>query len=237
VIASRLRKNIEIPTVEVSLITSKPLTFENAVGLRGFLGAQFPQESLFHHHKGDSLVYSYPRVQYKILQGQACIICLAEGIVVAEMLQPFHSIKLGSQVIRLENIQMTRKESSLGVSDGMIGYSFVTPWLALNEGNYKRYLRSRQLGRKKMLTKILIGNLISMSKGIGFTVPEPIKARVEVKEVPTVLKGTQMIGFVGTFSVNFEIPNLWGVGKSVSRGFGTVVRIESQKQSRKGEER
>lgn len=64
-------------------------------------------------------------------------------------------------------------------------------------------------------------------KGIGFTVPEPIKARVEVKEVPTVLKGTQMIGFVGTFSVNFEIPNLWGLGKSVSRGFGTVVRVEN----------
>jgi len=227
VIASRLRKNIEIPSVEVSLITSKPLSFENAEGLRGFLGAQFPQEPLFHHHKGDSLVYSYPRVQYKILQGQAWIICLAEGIAVTEMLQSFHSIKLGSQVIRVENIQMTRKESSLGVSVGMIGYSFVTPWLALNEGNYKRYLKSRPFSRKKMLTTILIGNLISMSKGIGFTVPEPIKARIKVREVPTVLKGTPMIGFVGTFSVNFEIPNLWGLGKSVSRGFGTVVRVEN----------
>ena len=33
-----------------------------------------------------------------------------------------------------------------------------------------------------------------------------------------------MLGFLGTFSVNFDIPNLWGLGKSVSRGFGTVVR-------------
>ncbi len=30
--------------------------------------------------------------------------------------------------------------------------------------------------------------------------------------------------FLGTFSVNFEIPDYWGIGKSVSRGFGTVVR-------------
>ena len=33
-----------------------------------------------------------------------------------------------------------------------------------------------------------------------------------------------MLGFIGTFSVNFEIPDYWGVGKSVSRGFGTVKR-------------
>ncbi len=34
-----------------------------------------------------------------------------------------------------------------------------------------------------------------------------------------------MLGFLGTFSVNFEIPDYWGIGKSVSRGFGTVKRV------------
>jgi len=29
-----------------------------------------------------------------------------------------------------------------------------------------------------------------------------------------------MLGFLGTFSVNFEIPDYWGIGKSVSKGFG-----------------
>lgn len=33
-----------------------------------------------------------------------------------------------------------------------------------------------------------------------------------------------MPGFLGTFSVNFEIPDYRGIGKSVSRGFGTVLR-------------
>ena len=31
-----------------------------------------------------------------------------------------------------------------------------------------------------------------------------------------------MLGFLGTFSVNFDIPDYWGIGKSVSRGFGTI---------------
>ena len=35
-----------------------------------------------------------------------------------------------------------------------------------------------------------------------------------------------MLGFLGTFSVNFEIPDYWGIGKSVSRGFGTVKRLK-----------
>ena len=79
--------------------------------------------------------------------------------------------------------------------------------------------------KEELLESILIGNIISMSKSLGYTVPEPIKANIEnIKEVPTSLKGTPMLGFLGTFSVNFEIPDYWGIGKSVSRGFGTVVK-------------
>ena len=112
-----------------------------------------------------------------------------------------------------------------------------------------------------------------MSKGLGYTVPEPIKANIipnfagvcgktcpvpslratakqslsdgiasslhssqkhletlaklgiiKLREVQTTFKSTPILGFLGTFSVNFEIPDYWGIGKSVSRGFGTVVR-------------
>ena len=36
-----------------------------------------------------------------------------------------------------------------------------------------------------------------------------------------------MLDFLGTFSVNFEIPDYWGIGKSVSKGFGTIKRINN----------
>ncbi len=103
---------------------------------------------------------------------------------------------------------------------------FLTPWLALNEKNYEKYQKYGTWAKKKeLLEKILIGNIISMSKSLGYTVPETIKANIgNLKEVNTSLKGNPMLGFLGTFSVNFEIPDYWGIGKSVSRGFGTVVR-------------
>lgn len=75
---------------------------------------------------------------------------------------------------------------------------------------------------------LCIGNIISMSKSLGYTVPAPIEANIHhLKEVKTCLKGTPMLGFIGTFSVNFEIPDYWGIGKSVSKGFGTVVKVNS----------
>ena len=33
-----------------------------------------------------------------------------------------------------------------------------------------------------------------------------------------------MIGFFGTFQVNFNLPDYIGLGKSISRGFGTIKK-------------
>jgi len=47
------------------------------------------------------------------------------------------------------------------------------------------------------------------------------------------------MGFKGTFSVNFELPDYIGLGKSVSRGFGTVKQASykgfpMRRQAKKG---
>ena len=110
----------------------------------------------------------------------------------------------------------------------MSGKSSLPPLLALNEKNYEKYqCLGTQAKKIEQLEKILIGNIISMSKSLGYTVPAPIEANIiKIRETRTSLKGTPMIGFLGTFSVNFEIPDYWGIGKSVSRGFGTVKRLK-----------
>ena len=65
-----------------------------------------------------------------------------------------------------------------------------------------------------------------MSKSLGFIVEQEIKLKsINCREKKVFLKGNPMLGFLGTFAVNFEIPDYWGIGKSVSRGFGTVKKI------------
>jgi hypothetical protein len=229
-ITYKLRQNIAVPVVKLTLRTTRLLVFENSIGLRGFIGNLFLEDNLFHNHGNNDLVYSYPRVQYKIIDGNAEIIGIAEGVDAVKSISPFENITIGHEQIRVENIDLQESQSTIGITESQQSYSFLTPWLALNEKNYEKY---QKLGnwakRKELLEKILIGNIISMSKSLGYTVPEPIKANIgKLEEVPTSLKGTPMLGFLGTLSVNFEIPDYWGIGKSVSRGFGTIMRCRCQ---------
>jgi hypothetical protein len=78
----------------------------------------------------------------------------------------------------------------------------------------------------KLLRKILIGNLLSLSKALGYEVPGPIEAEVDVGEPTEVIlkPGVVLLGFSGRFHANFSIPQNWGIGKQSARGFGTVQR-------------
>lgn len=199
-----------------------------AKDLRGAVASLYPEERLLHQHCEDGKVdYNYPLIQYKIINGKCLLVGFKEG---AELLT---KIDLVAKILSLgeQNYTIFAKELELHyilieITDTLQQYQFLTPWLATNEDNHKKYIEFRTWKEKKeLLGKILVGNIISMSKGLGYTVPAPIQANIiNLKEVKTSLKGTPMLGFLGTFSVNFEIPDYWGIGKSVSRGFGTVVK-------------
>ena len=197
--------------------------------LRGALANLHPQERLLHQHCEDGkLNYCYPLIQYKIINNEYLLIGIQEG---AELLT---NLDLVSKTLSLEKEKYTILTEeielyhiSIKVIDSLHRYHFITPWLALNKKNYETYQRlGTNAKRNELLEKILVGNIISMSKGLRYTVQGPIQANIiKIKEVRTSLKGTPMLGFLGTFSVNFEIPDYWGIGKSVSRGFGTVKRV------------
>lgn len=204
-----------------------------AKDLRGSVANLYPEERLLHQHRQDGKVdYYYPLVQYKIIKGECLLIGFKEGAeLLANLDLATKTVSLQEQRYTIFTKEMEFSNISIGITATMQQYSFLTPWLALNEKNYEKYQR---LGswqkRKELLEKILIGNIISMSKSLGYTVPAPIEAKIgKLKEVPTSLKGTPMLGFLGTFSVNFEIPDYWGIGKSVSRGFGTVIKANEFK--------
>jgi hypothetical protein len=87
------------------------------------------------------------------------------------------------------------------------------------------YLGASEVARRRLLEKVLIGNILSAAKGFDHTVSSEIT--VELKRIrPTecLLKDIPVIGFYGSFTVNFQLPPLFGLGKSVSRGYGAVSR-------------
>ena len=198
--------------------------------LRGFFADKFGEHTLIHQHLTDNeFLYKAPLIQYKIFNGKPFVLGINEGAdVIQEIYEDIDYLKIGRSEYQIKERSIVLKTDYFGTANNGISYSFLTPWLALNEKNYEQYQKLGTWAKKKeLLEKILIGNIISMSKSLGYTVPEPIKADIKnVKEVQTKLKSTPMLGFLGTFSVNFSIPDYWGIGKSVSRGFGTVKKCQ-----------
>lgn len=202
-----------------------------AKDLRGAVASLFPDDILFHHHqKGDRFLYRYPLIQYKIMNGQAVILGIGPGayaLTKADLLNK--EINLGKEPYRvlLQEIICTQKQ--MGLSQDSLRYRFLSPWLALNENNYQKYIRMGISEKRiEFLSKVLTANIISMSKGLSYTIKETIQVNeVYLNETLTRLKGTPMLGFFGAFSVNFEIPQFCGLGKSVARGFGTMERTPS----------
>lgn len=198
--------------------------------LRGAIAARNPNCVLLHHHEltGQN-IYFYPRVQYKVAGKKLTIVAIDEAIeAVDELTTNLSEITLSKARYILTEVIRQEETVSVGESEIPTRYEFVTPWLALNQKNMQQWGDLSRLQRRHLLQRVLVGNCLSMSKGLGITVTQQLTATVDVSPRKVYLKGVLMIGFLGRFSINFEIPDLLGIGKSVSRGFGTVQQIKNR---------
>ena len=216
---------MKLRVFKLRVLTDAPIE-ASAAQLRGFFATKFNDYQLLHHHSADKLIYDYPRVQYKVIDGQHLVLGIDEGVeVLKEIYDQYESLRLGSMTYNVIGQEFGVKEYELSISDEYCVYAFKTPWLALNQTNYQKfYTCKNQTERLELLSRTLIGNLLSISKSFGYTVPLRIEAVVDVNAAKTRLKGVSVMAFNGRFTTNFEIPELLGIGKSVSRGYGAVQK-------------
>jgi len=217
---------------EYRLRFERPLSPGEATHLRGFVGSVFPEEELVHHHHHDgSLMYQYPRVQFKVIDRTAHLIGLADGCPVVERLwRELDHARLGRDELPVLEATLLRRREPVGESAELIKYRFVNPWLGLNQDNHARYAAARSdAERQALLERVLVGNCLSMAKSFGHWVNGRLTADARCLRPTTCrFKEQPMIGFEGAFRVNFRLPSGVGIGKAVSRGFGTVVSINRE---------
>jgi len=217
---------------ECRLRLARKVRAHEAPQLRGFFGRKFEDEVLMHNHRPDGEpIYQYPRVQFKVLDSSAVLMGINEG---SDLLQrlwlDIDQTKLGDEELGVLEAQFETRDEELHVTTEPMEYRFVTPWLALNQKNFRSYVGSRNQGfRKDELSRILVGNCLGLAKSLGIRFQDRIAADCRgLTSIKTKLKGKGMIGFVGKFSVNLKIPEYIGLGKSVSRGFGTIEKSNSE---------
>lgn len=218
-----------VDVVEAALIFRRSLGQGEATHLRGFFGREFIDEIMLHHHESDGRFrYEYPKVQFKVIDREARLIGFNEGAeLVARIWTEVDQTKIGDEELTIVESKLSRRQAFIGESDQPLTYRFRTPWLGLNQENHAKYDRtSDPSARRQLLERALVGNCLSFAKGFQHHVQARIVADCrELQEIQTRFKGVPMIGFVGVMRVNFHIPDHAGVGKSVSRGFGTVESV------------
>ncbi len=195
--------------------------------LRGFFATKFTEYTELHQHDADKFIYRYPVVQYKMIDNTPMVIGINEGAeVLKQIYDDYQEIRLGTNTYQIVERGITIRDEEFGISEKIRTYEFVTPWLALNQENYHRFytLKGKE-ERDEFVRKILIGNIISMSKSLKYDVPAQIKCDTNLRFRKDRLKDVSVMTFTGTFHANFLIPDYLGVGKSVSRGFGAVKQL------------
>ncbi|MEY8688142.1 CRISPR-associated endonuclease Cas6 [Bacteroides sp. AN502(2024)] len=189
---------------------------------------------LFHNHIGESFRYSYPLIQYKRIHKKAAIFCLREGTdAIGQFLSKgSFSLCLGERRIDMEIESVHSKKFKIQPWQSLLKYR-LKRWLPLNSENYKKYKEMDELvERISFLEKILVSNLLSFFKGIGFHITSKIICKLVSISDPyqVVNKGVKLIAFDIEFKTNFSLPDYLGIGKNASIGYGVVTHVQNEKK-------
>lgn len=235
-------KTIRLLHIEFDL----PLNFNELPMFRAAIAHKVGLEhELFHHHttnpQGErKLLYRYPFIQYKLIQKNATIVCLQEGIeeVYKVFAQDSMNIKLGQEEHKLHVKNMQLKEFKLHVSQENRHYH-ITNWLALNQKNYAQYQQTPQaIQRIAQLEKRLASHIIGFAKGVNWTIEDKFDLYINdyPKQFGRKHKGNSLTAFSVNFTSNIVLPSFIGLGKSPSRGFGTLYSGRNQVTTKQHED-
>jgi len=215
-----------LDTSVLILNTDRPVR-ESAEKLRGYMGKQFPEYTLLHHHTENGFLCTYPKVQYKVIEGTPLMLGIEEGAkILKDISSDIKKLELGNEMYTVSGRQINETGTEVSPKRNYYKYRFITPWFALNQKNYPKFREMENWKEKdQFLNSILIGNILSMCKGLGIIVNHRLNVHSHLKQESGEFKNISFITFTGDFTINFKIPDYFGLGKNASHGYGTVKDI------------
>ena len=193
------------------------------VKLRGFLAHLFANISEFHHHSENS--YHYPLIQYKRIGKKLVVIGIGDfAEIIFQNMSGLDHVTTKTQKIPLNNIEI--KSSSYEIEQAPQKYKFTSPWLALNEKNYAKFKELTNSEKKPFLEKILVGNILSLLKGLNIFVDHRIIVSItKFNSIRVTAHQNKFAGIYADFECNTLLPEYLGLGKSVTKGLGVIKNV------------
>lgn len=212
--------SIKFPEIE--------LATRDAHKLRGYFGNLFKEHStiLHNHLETGENNYKYPLVQYKVLDNVPYLVGVNEGgKLLTELFLKIKEINIDGYNFPVFHKNIENRIIEIFVDENLHNYNFATLWLGLNQENHRKYLILRNSDKQQFFYKIITGNILSFYKTVGYFAEEKIMLIADLKEKETKFKDKTMLAFSGSFTTNAVLPDYIGLGKSVSRGFGTIKQM------------
>ena len=200
--------------------------------VRQYFADNFPHP-LFHNHNpdGKSIYRSKGSpFQFKVINNEVFILALNEGVDFAKSFQWPDEINmpLGHTgiIVGLKLCSKTSKQANFKQIEFRC-YRNISPYIALNQDKYKAYSTLSECERRNAVEKGLVDHILTSAKWCEVTVSHQIQATLIQKKEGNPLKIKDELFFTPfdvMFECNTEIPDYIGIGKFVSRGYGTMVQ-------------
>lgn len=216
--------------IETLLVRFKnPICQKELPFLRGAIVNAIGRENiLLHNHVENGLRYSYPLIQYKRIGGCAAIMCITDGVkTIDKFLESSNRIvNIGRREnVNLEVESIDRNVFCFGITeeDNMLS---IRKYLPFNQENHARFENTDSIVEKyAMIEKCLVGNILSLAKGINVHFEKEIYVKLQNISAPHhyKFKNINMLGFDVIAKTNVSLPDYIGLGGKVSFGYGTAV--------------
>lgn len=192
------------------------------------------EPDVFHNHQiNGKTINRYPLIQYKVIDGKAGFFCVDKGVdeIHHFFTQKNWTLKIADRKVDLAIDKLDLNNIVFQVWNKPFHYR-LHKWLALNAENHRKFdTLTSDAEKKDFLTAILKGNILSMAKGIGWTVDKQVEVtQLEVENARKYkFKNVPLIGFEIKFQCNVYLPSYIGIGKGASHGFGMVKQYRPEK--------
>ena len=205
-------------SITARLVTDKPIR-KTPYQVKGVFMKQFPDEKIVPFLDGRlRSKYLYPRVQVKIINEQIYILGINEGVQsVISLLKNLKSFSFGDLLVNVDDAEVEENKDSVLLTDNLLRYKFITPWVALNAGGGSKYKRLEDNEKPLFLNKLLGQNLLFLSKELGLNISTKIFTKVEVESLePEKVDENGWQSFKGEFKTNFILPSFIGFGNGAT---------------------
>tara|TARA_B100000287_G_scaffold383735_1_gene389715 strand:- start:371 stop:1351 length:981 start_codon:yes stop_codon:yes gene_type:complete len=218
-----------LESIAIRLIADKPVR-KTPYQVKGVFMKQFSEQKIVPFLDGKLRnKYLYPRVQVKILHEQIYIVGIKEGVEpVMSLIDNVKSFNFGNITINIDKYEIEENIDQFKVTERLLRYKFITPWIALNKSTGGKYRFSSDDEKFLFLNKLLGQNLLFIAKELGEEIKTKIYTKVIIdNKMPEKIDDNGWGAFTGQFKTNFILPNYTGLGNGITRGYGALYSLNN----------